>query len=189
MSKKKTLLNENSIRRFMKLAEIDGLSDQFVAKNFMNEEDEELEMKSDDGEVGMDAEMEGGEVEMDPDDGEVEMDAEMEGGEVEAEISPEAAEAIVDLAAQLENAGVGGEVEDEVEMPVEDEEEEMMEDQDLGIDMVNEENDEDLMEALTKRVMKRLSHKRSLHEAKQKKAKRLEEVADRVWDRIVKSSK
>ena len=57
------------------------------------------------------------------------------------------------------------------------------------MDMVTEQEEEDLMEALTKRVMKRLADKRALHEAKAKKAKRIAEVADRVWDRIVKSSK
>ena len=174
MSKnKKSLLNENSIRRFMKLAEIDGLSDQFVAKNYISEEDE-MDVEDEMPEVEMDAEM----------DAEMEAEPEMEADAgVEAEISPEAAEAIVDLAAQLEDV-VG--VAEEPEMP-EDEE-----DEDLGVDMVTEQEEEDLMEALTKRVMNRLASKRSLHEAKVrklKKAKRIAEVADRVWDRIVKSSK
>ena len=63
----------------------------------------------------------------------------------------------------------------------------MEEDDDLGVDLVNE--DEDLTEALVARVMNRLAEKRSLHEAKVKKAERIQEVADRVWDRIVKTSK
>ena len=183
MSKKKSLLNESSVRRFMKLAEIDSnLSDLFVSKNFMNEEEE----------MEMDAEMEmGDEPEMEMDDG------------VEAEITPEAAQAIVDLAAQLEDAvddaedaKMGEEPEMDAMQESDDLEEGygkmkkkkmMEEDDDLGVDLVNE--DEDLTEALVARVMNRLAEKRSLHEAKVKKAERIQEVADRVWDRIVKTSK
>ena len=37
------MLNESTIRRFMKLATIDGLSDKFVAENLDEANEEELE--------------------------------------------------------------------------------------------------------------------------------------------------
>ena len=42
MAKKsdKNLLNENTIRRMMKLAEIDSLSSDFITRNYVNEEEE-----------------------------------------------------------------------------------------------------------------------------------------------------
>jgi len=105
---KKSLLNESAVRRFMKLAEIDTLSDQFIGQHYLPEQDdeEEEEMPVDDMPVD-DAPVDDMPVD----------DAPVEGAE--AEITPEAAEAIVDLAAQLEASGaVGG---DEVDdMPVDD---------------------------------------------------------------------
>ena len=41
--KKDNMLNESTIRRFMKLATIDGLSDKFVAENLEEATEEELE--------------------------------------------------------------------------------------------------------------------------------------------------
>lgn len=41
--KKDNMLNESTIRRFMKLATIDGLSDKFVAENLAEANEEELE--------------------------------------------------------------------------------------------------------------------------------------------------
>ena len=41
--KKDNMLNESTIRRFMKLATIDGLSDKFVAENLDEANEEELE--------------------------------------------------------------------------------------------------------------------------------------------------
>jgi hypothetical protein len=40
---KKPLLNESTVRRMMKLAEIDSLSSEFVTKNYVTEEEENLE--------------------------------------------------------------------------------------------------------------------------------------------------
>ena len=110
---KKSLLNESAVRRFMKLAEIDTLSDQFIGQHYLPEQDdeEEEEMPVDDMSVD-DAPVDDAPVDdMPVDDAPV--------GGAEAEITPEAAEAIVDLAAQLEASGaVGG---DEVDdMPVDD---------------------------------------------------------------------
>ena len=44
--KKDNMLNESTIRRFMKLATIDGLSDKFVAENLEEASEEELEERS-----------------------------------------------------------------------------------------------------------------------------------------------
>ena len=44
--KKNDMLNEGTIRRFMKLATIDGLSDKFVAENLEEASEEELEERS-----------------------------------------------------------------------------------------------------------------------------------------------
>ena len=47
MAKKtdKNLLNENTVRRMMKLAEIDSLSSDFITRNYVNEQ--ELEESND----------------------------------------------------------------------------------------------------------------------------------------------
>jgi hypothetical protein len=49
MSKKtnKPLLNEGTVRRMMKLAEIDSLSADFVTKNYVNEEEEQVDEEKD----------------------------------------------------------------------------------------------------------------------------------------------
>ena len=49
MSKKtnKPLLNEGTVRRMMKLAEIDSLSSEFVTNNYVTEEEENLENQED----------------------------------------------------------------------------------------------------------------------------------------------
>ena len=49
MAKKtdKNLLNENTIRRMMKLAEIDSLSSDFITRNYVNEEEELEEINND----------------------------------------------------------------------------------------------------------------------------------------------
>ena len=39
---KKTLLNESTVRRFMKLAEIGPMSDEFIKEAYLDEEDEDL---------------------------------------------------------------------------------------------------------------------------------------------------
>jgi len=101
----KNLLKENAVRRFMKLAEIDNLSNQFVTHHYLDEEDEADEVE---------AEVEA-EVEEVPAEEEVEGEAEV--AEM-PEITPEAAQAIVDFAASLEASGAvenGAEEEAEVE--------------------------------------------------------------------------
>ena len=184
---KKSLINESAVRRFMKLAEIDTLSDQFIGQHYIPEQDEEEEVEG---------------VEEMPAD-----EAPVEGGE--AEITPEAAEAIVDLAAQLEASGaVGGE--EVEEMPVEEVpgEEEMMEepgkrrvyqeevveeDTDeleeqlagLGIEVVDDTAQQSIKETVYKRVMKRLQNEQK----KAQQEKMVDKLVEGVFARIQKESK
>jgi len=194
---KKSLINESAVRRFMKLAEIDTLSDQFIGQHYIPEQDEEEEVE--------------GVEEMPADEAPVEEmpadEAPVEGGE--AEITPEAAEAIVDLAAQLEASGaVGGE--EVEEMPVEEVpgEEEMMEepgkrrvyqeevveeDTDeleeqlagLGIEVVDDTAQQSIKETVYKRVMKRLQNEQK----KAQQEKMVDKLVEGVFARIQKESK
>jgi hypothetical protein len=200
----KNLLNESTIRKFMKLANMEPLAETFVS-SYLQTEDEEVEL-----EEANDEEIEEGKHEKDDDKDEVEegmadalgkddmdddepmgdlggeepMDDEpMDdlGGEEEmggdAEVSLDEEE-VAALKAALEAAqsvmdklagGLGG---DEEEMPMDDEpmddmgepemeepmgdEEEMMEDEDLGIDFVDE---NELVSEVLKKVVNRLAKK------------------------------
>ena len=154
---KKPILAENTVRRFMKLASIDTLSDGFVNETYKMEEEEMNEMdnykdKMEEQEEEMEAaaEEEEAEIEM-PDEAPTDEAAE------EVTISDDEAEALIDahnaadeVVAKLEDAMAGeepeaeeSEEEDEEEEP---EEEEMppMQDADL---MEGEEVMEELYEA------------------------------------------
>jgi len=234
--KSKSLLNEATIRRMMKLADIPELSDGFVnevwgsdeheykredeagvetkagdvgghykdyeddtgekegddssthpgRKDYMKEEDAEDELEATEDELGAEDEV--------ADEEGAELDAEASGGG-DAEITPEAAQAIVDLAAQLEASGVleGGEeeVEAEVEMSdVDGEEEAEVEDEEefegleealakLGIEVID---DKKLNEAVRKRVIERL---RKEKRAQMQEAK-VNKIADRIFARLQK---
>lgn len=173
MAKKsdKNLLNENTIRRMMKLAEIDSLSSDFITRNYVNEEEEleeSVEEQSiEEGEVEVSSdiseEMEEGEEEM-------EMDAEMEddAGDAgdEVTISDEEAQDIIALADKL-RAAVG---EDEAEEPGEEMEMDAEMDMDMGSDEMEMSADmeeepgkryddammEELKESIYKKVIERL---------------------------------
>ena len=173
MAKKsdKNLLNENTIRRMMKLAEIDSLSSDFITRNYVNEEEEleeSVEEQSiEEGEVEVSSdiseEMEEGEEEM-------EMDAEMEDDAADAgdevTISDEEAQDIIALADKL-RAAVG---EDEPEEPGEEMEMDAEMDMDMGSDEMEMSADmeeepgkryddammEDLKESIYKKVIERL---------------------------------
>ena len=223
--KSKSLLNEATVRRMMKLADIPELSDGFVRevwgkdadefkrkeedgvetragdvgghykdyeddtgekegdessthpgrRDYMKEEDEESELEATEDELGAEdsiADEEG-----------AELDAEATEGE--AEITPEAAQAIVDLAASLEASGAladAGASEDvEVEMTDDGEEveaEEGVEDLEeqlakLGIEVVD---DRVINERVRKRVLARL--------LKEKKTKQRDKTLNTLTDRI-----
>ena len=245
--KSKSLLNEATVRRMMKLADIPELSTGFVnerwgskgeqedgdheyrrkdvdgvetkagegpdghydaymgpeggnkgddssthpgRKDYMKEEDAEDELEATEGELGKEDDI--------ADEEGAELDAEASGGD--AEITPEAAQAIVDLAAQLEASGAleGGEeeVEAEVEMSdvdgeVEAEEEVELDEGDdqfegleealakLGIEVID---DKKLNEAVRKRVIARLRKEKRV---KAQEAK-VNQIADRIFARLQK---
>ena len=227
---KKSLLNEATVRRMMKLADIPELSENFFseagtkddrkvggpytherddtqgaedeldyedptsaagkerrkAAGLKEDEDEEEEIDAMGDELGAEDDI--------ADEEGAELDAEASGGD--AEITPEAAQAIVDLAAQLEASGAleGGEeeVEAEVEMSDVDGEEEEVEVEDeeefegleealakLGIEVID---DKKLNEAVRKRVLARL-RKEKRAQANEVKANK---IANRIFARLQK---
>jgi len=200
----KNLLNESTIRKFMKLANMEPLAEEFVSTHLQTEdeeveleegteEEETLEETTDEtieettdetiDEMGGDYMGKDDDEPMDDLGGEEPMDDEpMDdlGGEEEmggdAEVSLDEEE-VAALKAALEAAqsvmdklagGLGG---DEEELPMDDEplddmgepeleepagEEEMMEDEDLGIDLVDE---NELVAEVLKKVVNRLAKK------------------------------
>lgn len=236
----KSLLNENTVRRMMKLADIPELSESFFSETKKGdktkddekayedpsegEEDkpergpkakspgykpkaygqksstnESLFAEEDDEEEALEDEL-GAEDEIADEEG-AELDAEAEApAEGAAEITPEAAQAIIDLAASLEASGAveGAEAEvegeEEIEAGVEDieagaEEEELaefrgLEEQlaKLGIEVVD---DRRLKEAVYKRVIKRLTNE----QRRVKKVRQTDRLVERIFVRLQKESK
>jgi len=178
---KKNLLKENTIRRFMKLAEIAPLTDAFVKDSYTASEEleemapayldddadapeDEEELAVDDAEMGADelgAEMDTGAEDLAP------PAPEMEEGEVELTMSPEQAEALVTLLKSVESAVDGAPEPVDVDAPDmgSDEEDaaamdaELSDDEDvLGAegDEIDVVDDEDLVNEVAARVAKRL---------------------------------
>ena len=175
---KKTLLNEATIRRFMKLAEIAPLTNGFISETEEAYKDDEDDFAADPGAEELPPGLEG-EEEMDveleePMDVEEPMDAEEPAGdgEVELTLSPEQADALVALLQQVETAqGVapepeelpapdmgdeGEELDVDLEEPAGEEEEEVEELEE--IDVVD---DDDLVNEVARRVAKRLLTKKN----------------------------
>ena len=173
---KKNLLKENTVRRFMKLAEIAPLTDAFVKDSYTASEEleemapayldddadapeDEEELAVDDAEMG--AEMDTGAEDLAP------PAPEMEEGEVELTMSPEQAEALVTLLKSVESAvdgapepvdvgapDMGTDEEDAASMDAE-----LSDDEDvLGAegDEIDVVDDEDLVNEVAARVAKRL---------------------------------
>jgi len=234
----KSLLNEDTVRRFMKLADIPELSDSFVNEEWGTKKDEESKTKKgeedyttkkgeekktsgkkrgtkkgdeaykneslysedehEEEELHATEDELGAEDEIADEEG-AELDAEA-GGEGEAEITPEAAQAIVDLAASLEASGAlaGAEAEvegeEEIEAGAEDieagaEEEELaefrgLEEQlaKLGIEVVDVRR---LKEAVYKRVIRRLTNEHR----RVKKVRQTDRLVERIFARLQKESK
>jgi hypothetical protein len=226
--KSKSLLNEATVRRMMRLADIPELSESFFneSEGYKDREDDHLgaedgperdkeqsfddrrddaygkwgERDKEDRGTSLEEEDEleatedelGAEDEIADEEG-AELDAEASGGD--AEITPEAAQAIVDLAAQLEASGAleGGEEEVEAEVEMSDvggEEEVEIEGEEeiegleealatLGIEVID---DKKVNEAVRKRVIARLRKEKraQVQEAKVNK------IADRIFARLQK---
>lgn len=177
---KKTLLNEATIRRFMKLAEIAPLTNGFISETEAYKDDEEdfgADPGAEDLPPGLEGEGEGEEMDVEleePVDVEEPMDVEEPAGdgEVELTLSPEQADALVALLQQVETAqGVapepeelpapdmgdeGEELDVDLEEPAGEEEEEVEELEE--IDVVN---DDYLVNEVARRVAKRLLTKKN----------------------------
>ena len=180
--KKDNMLNESTIRRFMKLATIDGLSDKFVAENLdetteeveegrMRKRDDEDEMREGEEEE-VDEGMRGDDEEMDEvaleEEEEMEMDMEMDAEEPAAGGMVSVDQLMSALERALEDV-LGQEVDvsqddDEMDMDMGAEEEPM--DMDMGAEEeemgAEEEEDEleevndDVIEEVFARVIQRL---------------------------------
>ena len=169
---KKQLLSEGEIRRFMKYANLGPLSENFLSEMGTYEEGmyEEEDMGADD------------------------MGGDMPPEEPAAE-APAAEDVTVDdgrlmdmitqaVEAALAKAGVGGGSEqggedmdvDMGDMPPEEESEEAMED----------EEEEEIVSEVARRVMARLSESRKPAPARRSRAAAINEVTDRIMNRILK---
>ena len=178
------LLTENTIRRFMKLANVDALSDTFIAENQKEEnleeenENENLEEEINEEEINEEEEVEL-EEQMDEEDPEedpaaeepdMEMDVDMGDaadepaapGAADMSLTEEEAQVLIDLGKRLEEAMAGAE--DAPEDPEMDDEEgpEMDDDPAMAYGdpamAYNEtkESHDDLVQEVLKRVTKRL---------------------------------
>ncbi len=169
MSDNNKLLSENTIRRFMKLANVGPISDNFLQENAeeeVNENEEEVteEMAyaredEEDPEAALDAE------ELPPEEEELEMDADLdleepapESGAADISLTEEEAQLLIDLGERLSGAiGAGEDLGAEPEMAPEEPAD------DLGVeepaaDLAPEEEEEPMMqEALVKEVLKRVT--------------------------------
>ena len=171
MSNNKSLLNESTIRRFMKLADMDNLAENYIERSTFTEEEEIEEgygmPKSDDEEepMKMKEEEEMGAEEMDAEEmGPEEMDAAPEEGGADEELVQRIVSAIASAVEQETGVPVsveGAEEEEEVEMPEEEEEVEMeMGGEEPAMrDMMEEENFDNYIAEVTKRVAARILKK------------------------------
>lgn len=179
------LLAENTIRRFMKLANTEALSDNFLTENtteeiteeveetneeVVNEEEtteleentEELEENTEELEENTEElEEQEEEMELDMDMGDPEPEAAPEMAEADMSLTEEEARLLVSLGERLKaamDAEAGDEPEPEDEAPEAPEEEEMpeMEDDEPAKAYGMEESQEDLVNEVLKRVTKRL---------------------------------
>ena len=178
MSDKK-LLAENTVRRFMKLANVDTLTDNFVAEAYKKEEDqmeeaaettedvveEELELYEQEGddEEEMPEEEEGPEDEMPEDEPPEELDMDDETmGEADISLTEEEAQLLIDLGERLKEAigaDMGDAGEDMEGMKDMKDMEELgdMADDEPGVDDEEEElMQEDIVNEVLKRVTQRI---------------------------------
>jgi hypothetical protein len=176
------LLNENTIRRFMKLANVDTMTDSFVnemyGKSYDRPEDDEklkeedavteeevneevdalYEEEEEEDDMAMD-EPEGDDMEMDMDAEEPAMDAEPEMGAADMSLTEEEAQLLIDLGSRLAeamgSAGDAGEEESELDMnEPEPEPEPEVDDPEMDMDT---EDEEVMQEALVNEVLKRVT--------------------------------
>jgi hypothetical protein len=160
------LLAENTIRRFMKLASVDTMTDNFISemgakyeRKDLEEEVEETVTEEEETELSSELGSEEPEEEMEIDMGEPAMDAEPEMGAADMSLTEEEAQLLIDLGSRLAEA-MGGEMDAEPAMdePAEDDMamDEPAED-DMAMDAPEEEEEELMQEALVNEVLKRVT--------------------------------
>ena len=197
----KKLLNENTIRRFMKLAEIDSLSENFIGDKFtIGEQEEEPFEAAEAGAEDMGMDMEEPELPPEPE------EVPEEGGDVDVAELSGAVEALMSVVSRMTGVdiAVGDESEEEVpeeglpeEEPLEDlegeeelppgnrgmyeelegEEIELQEDEDEDKDNGDEKLEEKLTNEIARRVAARL-----VKESRQDKM--AEHLAERITRRL-----
>ena len=195
---KKTLLNEASVRKFMKFAKIDRYADNFINETYAPMEEEEAmeegvhaDEKMEEGvhaddkmEEGVHAEEEEGMEPMDDDmpaDDAPEMDD--EGGAMEGTVD---LDAFMDAFETALEQATGEDVEVDMgddEMAMDDEAAE--EDEVAGeMEMID---DEEVLEETLRRVTRRLNRMVESKKSTARKARMVESVTDRIMARILKS--
>lgn len=169
---KKTLLNEASVRKFMKFAKIDRYADNFINETYAPMEEEEVMMEQEDEAPEMD--------DMPADDA-PEMDD--EGGAMEGTVD---LDAFMDAFETALEQATGEDVEVDMgddEMAMDDEAAE--EDEVAGeMEMVD---DEEVLEETLRRVTSRLNRMVESKKNAARKARMVESVTDRIMARILKS--
>ena len=178
MSDKK-LLAEATIRRFMKLASVDAMTNNFIAENFKEDklEEEEIELEEniealDEQEEDMEIEAELGEEDpmMDSEEPPMDLDSAPETGAADMSLTEDEAQLLIDLGKRLEEA-MAGETDDPSDEES-DEDMEAVEDMDAMGDIgpedevdspakaYMEEAQEGLVNEVLRRVTKRLVAKK-----------------------------
>ena len=174
------LLAENTIRRFMKLANVGPLTDNFVTEMYGKEEKKELEENEEQDNLEENEELENleeQEEEEAPEDEEMEMDAEMgdmdldmdaeapaEPGAADISLTEEEARLLIDLGERLSAAmdeDAGAEDVGAPAMDMDDEapgmdDDEALDDDDPGYGAMMRENTDELVNEVLKRVTKRI---------------------------------
>ncbi len=165
------LLAENTIRRFMKLANVDAMTDNFIKEYAKDEDVQEEEVQEEENiteeeeemEMEMDPELDAEDPEADADmEPAPEMDAEPEAemGAADMSLTEEEAQLLIDLGKRLEEA-MGGELgpEEPAEEPAMDEPEAEEPELDMGAEeeVPADEEEPALQEALVNEVLKRVT--------------------------------
>ncbi len=196
MSKKKNLLEEGTVRRFMQYANIGSLSESFIQERYLpEEEEEEMELGAED-DMGDMEDM--GDMDDMGDMGDMDDMGDMEGEEMMSDTSEESVAGLVDAIADAISDYTGVDVsseqtEDEVlddlppaegdEMPMDQEAGEVPQEDDLdGVEMDDEPDEEEIIAETMKRVTRRIR-------AMQKRERLAETVTNRIMKKIAKTSR
>ena len=171
------LLKENTVRRFMKLANVDTLTSNFIQEKYdIPDEEEEKDQLEEQEEMEMEEDPEEGELDMDmeedPADAEMEMDVEADSeemGTADISLTEEEAQLLIDLGERLQGAmdqdgaDMGDEDEDmDMDMEMDDEGGEMEMDAEeeepgMGASYADlQERKSEIVNEVLKRVTKRI---------------------------------